>query len=126
MRRIGLSAVLLLGACVSGREPATPVRRVAVPPPPAEVHYSPRGLENVVGRTAAFLEAEFGAPALDIREGQARKLQFASAACVLDVYLYPPQGKGEPIATWTDARLPDGRDADRVTCVDTLLEAKRR
>jgi len=121
-----LTALLLLGACVAPREAAAPVQRVAAPPPPAEVHYSPRGLENVVGRTAAYLLSEFGPADLDIREGAARKLQFAGPACVLDVYLYPPQGRGEPIATWTDARLPDGRDADRVTCVDALLEAKRR
>jgi hypothetical protein len=125
--RFGILALLLfLGACVAARETAAPVRRIEAPPPPADVHYSPQGLENVVGRTAAYLEAQFGAPALDIREGPARKLQFAGPACVLDAYLYPPQGRGEPIVTWIDARLPDGRDAERVSCVNALVEAKRR
>jgi hypothetical protein len=129
MRKSAVVAVLiLLGACAGPEQAAAPVRRVQgpPPPPPAEVHYSPRGLENVVGRTAVFLEAELGAPDLDIREGSARKLQFSGPACVLDAYLYPPQGRAEPIVTWTDARLPDGREADRVTCVNALLEAKRR
>jgi hypothetical protein len=126
MRRFGLAAILLLGGCVGEREAAAPVRRVEAPPPPAEVHYSPQGLENVVGRTAAFLEAEFGTPDLDIREGPARKLQFSGPACVLDAYLYPPQGRGEAIVTWTDARLPDGRETNRVSCANALIEAKRR
>jgi hypothetical protein len=123
---LALSMLLLAGACVSAQPPAPPVRRVQAPPPAAEVHYSPQGLENVIGRTAAYLATELGEPALDIREGSARKLQFAGPACVLDAYLYPPEGKGEPIVTWIDARLPDGRDANRVSCVNALLEAKRR
>lgn len=126
MRLAILAVLLLASACVAPRETAAPVHRIDAPPPPADVHYSPQGLENVVGRTAAYLEAEFGAPALDIREGPARKLQFSGPACVLDAYLYPPQGHGEPIVTWIDARLPDGRDADRVRCVNGLIEAKRR
>jgi hypothetical protein len=127
MRRIAaLLGALVLGACVATPPPAGPVRRVEAPPPPVEPAYSPQGLETVIGRTAAYLEAELGTPGLDIREGPARKLQFAGPACVLDAYLYPPQGRGEPIVTWIDARLPDGRDANRVSCVNALVEAKRR
>jgi len=127
MRRIAPFVLpLALAACVSNPPPAAPVRRVEAPPPPVQPAYSPQGLETVIGRTAAFLVAELGTPDLDIREGPARKLQFAGASCVLDAYLYPPQGKGEPIVTWIDARLPDGRDANRVSCVNALAEAKRR
>ena len=126
-RTAALLVPLALAACVSNPPPAAaPVRRVEAPPPPVQPAYSPQGLETVIGRTAAYLEAELGTPDLDIREGPARKLQFASPACVLDAYLYPPQGKGEPIVTWIDARLPDGRDANRVSCVAALAEAKRR
>jgi hypothetical protein len=126
MRRIAtLTTLLALGACVATPPPAAPVRRVEAPPP-VQPAYSPQGLETVIGRTAAYLEAELGAADRDIREGPARKLQFAGAACVLDAYLYPPQGRGEPIVTWIDARLPDGRDANRVSCVNALAEAKRR
>jgi hypothetical protein len=124
--RSALGLALVLGACVSSPKPQAPSVRVQAPPPPAEVHYSPQGLENVVGRTAAYLEAQFGTPDLDIREGPARKLQFSGAACVLDAYLYPPQGHGEPIVTWIDTRLPDGRDANRVSCATALIEANRR
>lgn len=122
-----LGGLTLLGGCVSAEKPpAPPVHRVVAPPPAAEPQYSPQGLESVIGRTAAFLQAEFGDPVLDIREGPARKLQFAGPSCVLDAYLYPPAGKGEPIVTWIDTRLPDGRDANRVSCVNALVEAKRR
>ena len=127
MRKTGSLAMLLaLGACVGTPPPAAPVRRVEAPPPPVQPAYSPQGLETIIGRTAPYLEAELGTPDLDIREGPARKLQFAGQACVLDAYLYPPQGKGEPIVTWIDARLPDGRDANRVSCVNALAQAKRR
>jgi hypothetical protein len=82
--------------------------------------YNPVGLESVIGRTARFIEAELGRPSLDIREGPARKLQYAAPACVLDLYLYPPKGGGEAIVTWVDARRLDGADFDRASCVAAL------
>jgi len=111
-----LGAALLLGGCVS-----TPVEKPAPPVQPVRPPvYNAAGLEPVMGRTARALEALFGRPDLDVREGTARKLQFASQICVLDTYLYPPRGGGEPIVTYMDARLPDGRDIDRASCVAAL------
>lgn len=120
-QRSVLLLALLLAGCVAPRAGggAAPSLEAATPT------YSPVGLESVIGRTARFLEAEFGRPELDIREGAARKLQFASQICVLDVYLYPAKGGGEPIVTHLDARLPDGRDIDRASCVAALQRAKR-
>ena len=114
--------ILLLGAalaagCVAPPREAPPVAPIAPPPTPT---YSTHGLESVIGRGARALTALFGTPDLDIREGSARKLQFGGPACVLDVYLYPPRGGGDPIATHVDARLPDGRDMDRSSCVAAL------
>jgi hypothetical protein len=96
--------------------PASHPRAPAAAPPVRAV----AGLEAALGRTAAQLSARFGAPALDIREGQGRKLQFEGPACVLDAYLYPPAAGGEPIVTHIDARLPDGRDFDRASCIAAL------
>ena len=73
-----------------------------------------------MGRDAGALEAQFGRPGLDVREGSARKLQFANQTCVLDAYLYPPRQGAEPVVTHVDARLPDGRDTDRAGCVASL------
>lgn len=110
---LGLS---LLGGCAAGQaEQAPPVRRA---PPVAMVGTA--GLAGVMGRDARALEALFGAPNLDIREGTVRKLQYASPVCVLDAYLYPPRAGGTPIVTHIDARLPDGRDIDRASCVAAL------
>jgi hypothetical protein len=114
------AAALLVAGCAS-----TATEAPTVAPPPRIVQrpiasYHSTGLENVIGRTAALLEAQFGKPGLDVREGPARKLQFAGPACVLDAYLYPPKGGGEPIVTHLDARLPDGRDFDRASCVAAL------
>jgi hypothetical protein len=118
--RIGaLAAMLLLSACASTKTEAptvAPRPRIVERPVP----YPSTGLENVIGRTAGMLQALFGKPGLDVREGPARKLQFAGPACVLDAYLYPPKGGGEPIVTHLDARMRDGRDIDRASCVAAL------
>lgn len=115
-RRFGsLPLLLLASACA-----ATP----AVKPPPAAPlsARSPTisGQEGVLGRDARTLIGQFGDPDLDIREGTARKLQFAGPACILDAYLYPRAGGGEPVVTHIDARLPDGRDIDRASCIAAL------
>jgi hypothetical protein len=118
-RAAALAAALLLAGCASTATEAprvTPAPRVVQRPVP----YNSTGLESVLGRTARTLEALFGKPGLDVREGPARKLQFAGPACVLDAYLYPPAAGGEPIVTHLDARLPDGRDLDRASCVAAL------
>lgn len=119
-----LAPLLLLGGCVAGTaKEAPPVGQQ----PEAPTSYSVVGLENVIGRDARFLEAQFGAAALDVREGAARKLQWIGPACVLDAYLYPPRGgRGEPIVTHVDARLPNGNDFDRASCVSALIAARAR
>jgi hypothetical protein len=79
-----------------------------------------------MGRTQAQVIAQFGRPALDIREGTARKLQFESPVCVLDAYFYPPaSGRGEAVVTYIDARTVDGRDIDRATCVAALVAQRQ-
>ena len=106
-------AALPLASCVAPAREAPPVQAVVRPVPIA-------GLEGVLGATARALAAQFGSAALDLREGNARKLQFVSAACVLDAYLYPPRAGAEPVVTHVDARLPDGREMDRASCVAAL------
>jgi len=79
------------------------------------------GLERVIQRDAATLVRQFGTPRLDVREGDMRKLQFSGGPCVLDVFLYPLQQGGEPVATWVDARRSsDGQEVDRAACVKAL------
>ena len=117
--RLGLGTLAvaagLVGACVPRTGEAPPPAQVPPPRP-----YSTTGLETVIGSTAAALVAQFGRPDLDLREGSARKLQFLGPACVLDAYLYPPRGGGEPVVTHIDARLPDGREMDRSSCVAAI------
>ncbi|HYE29242.1 MAG TPA: hypothetical protein VEA61_13560 [Allosphingosinicella sp.] len=116
--KLWTAALLLLAGCASAKSEVSP--QVAPRPVARPVSYSSTGLESVLGRTAPALEAQFGKPRLDVREGTARKLQFAGPACVLDAYFYPPGGGGEPIVIHVDARLPDGRDFDRASCVAAL------
>jgi hypothetical protein len=102
-----------LTACVSQPAPTPPPS--AAPPPPTP--YTTTGLQSVIGSNAQALIAQFGRPDLDAREGRARKLQYIGPICVLDAYLYPPRVGGEPVVTHVDARLPDGREMDRSSCV---------
>ena len=117
--RTSIATLLIGGAMLAGC-----VSRTAEAPPPAQVPpprpYAITGLESVIGSTARALVAQFGRPDLEVREGNARKLQFLSTVCVLDAYLYPPRGGGEPVVTHVDARLPDGREMDRSSCVAAL------
>lgn len=104
--------------------PPSPPRSLPPPPPrpEAQVQHLP-GLETVIGADARTLLGEFGTPRLDVHEGDARKLQFGGAACVLDVYLYPPDKGGTPRATYVDARrASDGQDVDRAACVAALMQ----
>ena len=80
-----------------------------------------RGLDSIIRREAGALERQFGTPRLNVREGDMRKLQFAGAACVLDVYLYPLRPGGDPVATWVEARrASDGAAVDRAACARAL------
>ena len=116
MRRFGALILLLaLSACA-----ATPAAKPVTTAPVSPRSPTILGQEAVLGRDARTLIGQFGQPDLDVREGTARKLQFATAACVLDAYLYPRAGGGEPVVTHIDARLPDGRDIDRASCIAAL------
>ncbi len=141
-RSLGVAVTILsLSGCVA---PNVPPARVGTSPPPQPVAQpSPQvpsmtpapptsgfippqimrepGLGTVIGRNDAALLNMFGAPALDVKEGDARKLQFRGSQCVLDVFLYPLEPRAAPVATWVEARRPsDGRDVDRARCIDAL------
>ena len=113
--------VLLLAACGGGivAPPTTTVSQ----PQPHPVHHAPlreAGLGGVIGADADALIRQFGPPRLDIRDGDARKLQWSGTACVLDAYLYPDDHGGRATVTYVDTRRGDGRDVDRSACVTAL------
>ena len=98
----------------------TRVRPSRKPPRTAAPQLVP-GVEGVIGADAAGLIRQFGPPRLDIVEGDARKLQWSGAACVLDAYLYPPATGREPLTSYVDARRPsDAQDVDRAACIAAL------
>jgi len=106
-----------------GQAPVPPTLPARPPRPdfrPPEVMSAP-GLEEVIRQGAPSLVRRFGEPRLDVREGDARKLQFSGRTCVLDVFLYPLREGTEPVATWIEARRPsDGQEVDRAACVQSL------
>lgn len=103
-----------------------PPPQTARPAPSATGFRAPRvmalpGLGDVIGKNETALANIFGPPRLTVKEGDARKMQFAGPACVLDIYLYPLTPRGEPSATYVDARrASDGLDVDRAACVAAL------
>lgn len=79
------------------------------------------GLSGIIREDSGTLTRRFGQPRLDVHEGDMRKLQFASEACVLDVFLYPLAPNAEPVATWIEARrASDGANVDRLACIQAL------
>lgn len=101
------------------RPPAPPVQRGGDLIAPKVMQLA--GLEGVIGANARELQRQFGTARLDVYEGDARKLQFAGEACVLDIYLYPLRRGAEPTATYVDARRSsDALDVDRAACVAAL------
>ena len=109
---VAASLVLLAGCATTGGGRPEPADRVPLP-------FTGVGLERVIGADVAGLTRLFGQPDADVREGNARKLQFQSQICVLDTYLYP-KGSAAPRVTYVDARQPDGRVIDRASCVAAL------
>ena len=137
MIRAGVAlTALLVSGCAATPPPANSARIGTAPtltkpaptrvrpsrrPPPSPIAQIVPGVAGVIGNDAAGLIRQFGAPRLDIVEGDARKLQFTGTACVLDAYLYPPAIGKEPLATYIDARRPsDGQDVDRAACIAAL------
>ena len=94
-------------------------------PPPATTSTRPvapliKDDSGVIGADTRSLIRMFGEPRLDIRDPSAQKLQFSNARCVLDVYLYPPRSKREPVATYAEARTPVGDPVDWSSCASQL------
>ena len=118
MTRLAMLLMLtLVAGCASTPRVVAPV--TAVSPP-----LRPQGLDRVLGHNAAQLVAIFGPADQDVHDHDARKLQFRSAICVLDAYLYPGRGGGEPTVSYLDARQADGRDIDRASCVAAIVRRR--
>lgn len=133
---VPLLALALLAGCGGGSSGSGTVRSTGTPPTkpsraavrPPQRHIAPPpliqtlpGVAGVIGATPGELIRQFGAPRLDVQEGDARKLQFAAVPCVLDVYLYPPAPGREAQATYVDARrASDAQEVDRATCIAAL------
>ena len=112
MRRLALSALLIVAACAP-RTAVTPPTTVPRPQP-----QQPAQRNDLIGLTAARLIGIFGTPALQVREGAGLKLQFRGRSCVLDAYLYPEPTQEH--VTYVEARSPSGEAVNAQSCYDAL------
>lgn len=116
----------LISACSSGSGGAPVVGASS-----SETFRAPRvmraaGLESVIGEEATSLSRRFGEARIDLSEGDARKLQFVSDRCVLDIYLYPLASNAAPVATHVEARQRiGGGDTDRAGCIAEVERTAR-
>ena len=117
MRWAACVPLVVLAACSTAPPP------VAAPPPPLVAAPSP-GLERILGAPEAGVTALLGAPTLDRRDGPGHHLQFARAACILDVYFYPDSA-GRAGAKFAAARLPDGKPIEAGDCLRRQVPAAR-
>jgi hypothetical protein len=119
MRRIAFIAVLLVAGCTP-----TPDIQQPAPLPSSQVPVLtplPQERGTLIGLTAAEIVQRLGNPALQIREGQSLKLQFRSASCILDAYLYrPASGQGPERVAHVDTRLRSGADTNQNACIAAL------
>ncbi len=114
---LAMGLMLALSAC-GGASKSVEQRPATFIPPAAPKVLT--GLDRVMGKDARALISLFGPAQQDVREETSRKLQFANANCVLDAYLYPSAKGKDPVVTFLSARVPDGRDADKASCVGAL------
>lgn len=77
-------------------------------------------IDRIMGKDARTLIQMFGPPVQDVREAAARKLQFATPDCILDAYLYAPADGMDAVVTYVATRIPNGRDAERNSCISAL------
>ena len=136
MRNAILATVLalLVSGCAAGSASGNYVRTTAPAtstPNPINTFRAPAvtqgsGVDSVIGQAAPSLTNRFGDARIDRVEGDARKLQFVSEACVLDIYLYSLEAGAAPVATFVDARLRQGgADTDRARCIADVELAAR-
>lgn len=127
--RIGVAALALMAsACAS--TPQSPVASAPASVPGtgfrAPSMMQGPGVDSVIGEGAGNLTRRFGAARIDLVEGDARKLQFASEACVLDIYLYPMNAGAPPVASHVEARQRQGGGPfERADCI-AQIERERR
>ncbi|KEO89403.1 hypothetical protein EH31_12210 [Erythrobacter longus] len=119
---------LCLSACAGGAGGASTTARTTASagtvPPPRILRGN--GLESVIGKQATALTQRFGEARIDLSEGDARKLQFISETCVLDIFLYPLQPRSQPVATHIEARRRvGGESADRARCISEVERSSR-
>lgn len=120
---LSIGLALTVSGCAGGNYVRAPS---AAPVPPAAAGTTFRapevmhggGIDSIIGAQAPALTRRFGEARIDLAEGDARKLQFAAAGCVLDIYLYPLEAGGTPVATHIEARQRQGGgETDRAACI---------
>jgi len=124
------AAMALMSACVGGPAVPIPSTTSRTAPTVAEPFRAPRAqpggnAAGIMGADVRTLRARFGEPRIDLVEGDARKLQFASSDCVLDIFLYPLRDGGAPVATHVETRLRQGGEAtSRARCIADVERAR--
>ncbi|MEM6857175.1 MAG: hypothetical protein AAF559_04815 [Pseudomonadota bacterium] len=128
-----LALPLTLAACASGGSgtgaPYSTPRTASPAPPPGGFRGPPMpsqsGQGGIIGASSSTLTQRFGKPRIDLKEGDARKLQFVGQACVLDIFLYPASAGAEPVATYVEARLRENGAATETRQCIRDVEAQR-
>ena len=95
--------------------PATPRPSQSAPAPSAD-----QATSGIIGTDARALVRLLGEPRLDIRDPEARKLQFSNGRCVLDAYLYAQRSRREAVVSYAEARTVDGTTMDVTACINQL------
>lgn len=120
----GAGRTPILGPTAARALPSAPIPQRQPNTQPARPSQPQRevGFEGVIGARASVLIGELGKPRIDLLERDARKLQFASENCVIDIFLYPASPGAEPVATHIQARQrAGGASADAGRCLAEII-----
>jgi hypothetical protein len=136
-------ALFGLSACVEGPEPveaAAPAPApAAVPPaapaagnpvvpdaPPPEPRKPVLTISSLMGADRDTIVRLLGPPSFLRRDPPAELWRYRAADCLLDLYLYPPDGTRGTMGAvkYVEARGRDGRDRPAPPCLDAVLKAR--
>jgi hypothetical protein len=85
--------------------------------------FKPLSPNNLIGQNQERLIRLLGAPSFKRRDAPAEIWRYRNQNCLLDLYLYPPEGSGAARAlqvTFIEARTPQGPGAQVASCLNAL------
>ena len=140
MRLLVIAAAFSLSACVavedtpattapdtpeipSGRAENQEGQTASRPPDGEHKAFKPLSPGKLTGQSKEALLKLLGTPSFKRRDSPAEIWRYRDQSCLLDLYLYPPEGSGVAASlqvTFIEARTPQGPSTPVATCLNKI------